>query len=72
MGGAAILGPSPLRVDLKAERCVSEPESVCFPPWRKVQFRCEACEDCDVVEPCEALRESVVKRGSLVREYGWK
>jgi hypothetical protein len=51
---------------------MSEPESASLPPWRNPQARCEACEDCDVVEPCEALRESLVKRGSLVREYGWK
>lgn len=47
------------------------PWSTLFAPWRIGQPRCEACEaceDCDVAEPWEALRPSVVRRGSFARE----
>lgn len=43
------------------------PGSALLALWRMGQPRCEACEDCDVAEPCEALR-SDVRRGSFVRE----
>jgi len=46
----------------------ARPASALFAPWRMGQPRCEACEDCDVVEPWEALRLSFVRRGSFARE----
>jgi len=54
--GVALLEPFP------------RPWSALFAPWRIGQPRCEACEDCDVAEPWEALRPSVVRRGSFARE----